>query len=123
MPSAPRSRLALRGLVLLASGATLLAGAPLAFAETPQDATRITVTEANATAQQWAPMAYDCTADTFDLTPAQSMRSGPATPPLGAGSRELDLSTALGSVQTEIYRSSVLDGRLLSDVSQLEYST
>jgi hypothetical protein len=101
----------------------LASTAPLAFAETPQDATRVTITEANATEQKWAPLAYDCNDDSFELTPAQAMRTGPATPPLGAGSREFDLSTAFGAYQTEIYRSTVLDGRLVSSISQLEYST
>ncbi|HTL24177.1 MAG TPA: Calx-beta domain-containing protein [Mycobacteriales bacterium] len=122
MPLTHRRRHATRVLVLLASSATLLSTAP-AFAETPQSTARVVVTEANATAEKWAPLAYDCTADAYENTPAQSMVTGPQTPPLGAGSHEFDLSTPYGSVQTEIYRTTVLDGRLLSSVQQLEYST
>jgi hypothetical protein len=122
MPSTSRRRHSTRVLVLLASSATLLSTTP-AFAETPQSTPRVVVTEANATAEKWAPLAYDCTVDAYSLDPAQAMATGPATPPLGAGSREFDLSTAFGSVQTEIYRSTVLDDRLLSSVQQLEYST
>src|SRR5690349_9492247 len=106
MPSSPRAgRRATRGLVLLASSATRLAPAPLASAETPQSPSRVLVNEATAPAQKWAPLAYACSADAYELSPAQAMVAGPAPPPLGAGSREFDLSTPFGSVQTEIYRS------------------
>lgn len=113
-----------RALALVATGATVFAIAPPFASAAPVTPTqRVTVTDANAAAQQWAPLAYDCTTDEFDLTPAQAMVTGPKTPPLGAGSRQFDLSTAFGSVQTEIYRTTVLDGRTLASLQSLQYST
>ena len=79
MPLTHRRRHATRVLVLLASSATLLSTAP-AFAETPQSTARVVVTEANATAEKWAPLSYDCTVDEFANTPAQSMVTGPGVP-------------------------------------------
>jgi hypothetical protein len=67
----------------------------------------------------WDEGAYN---DAIYLNPNQSMVFGPGNPPLGFGSHKFRLTDAEDNV-VEVYRTDELDGTLVGDIRELDYST
>jgi hypothetical protein len=94
--------------------------APGAFATPAPDSTTLTVVSPSTReAAHWTAQAYDCNQGN-DLTPQQTFALS-AGAPLGQGAHFLRLG-ASGN-QTELYRTTTLDGTPLSHLSNLQYST
>jgi hypothetical protein len=67
----------------------------------------------------WASIAFDCESDD-NLPIDQGFSLGPATPPLGVGSRFLQTHA---SSEFQVYRTTLYDGTLLSAIQALSYAT
>jgi hypothetical protein len=97
-----------------------LALAPAAFAAPMSDPTTLTVVSpATRQAAQWTAQAYDCDQGN-DLTPQQTFALSSGAP-LGQGAHFLKMGSS--GNQTELYRTTTLDGTPLSGLSALAYST
>jgi len=68
----------------------------------------------------WAHQAYD---NVNYLSSNQEFVTGPATPPLGAGSLRFALSDETNPDRVELFRTAQYDGTLVRDLRTLEYST
>ncbi|NYG06797.1 hypothetical protein BJ986_001284 [Phycicoccus badiiscoriae] len=110
---------------VLAAGAAVCAPLAVALASPasatsgPDSTTLSVVSPSNASAQNWAPMAYNCD-NGADLTPFQSFELTPKAP-LGQGALFFNIGASIN--QTELYRNTSLDGTNLSALSALKYST
>lgn len=97
-----------------------LALPPAAYAAPASDSTTLTVVSpATREAAHWTAQAYDCDQGN-DLTPQQTFALS-AGAPLGQGAHFLSMGSS--GNQTELYRTTTLDGTPLSELSALEYST
>jgi hypothetical protein len=95
----------------------LVAGVLLLTPATAGAATTLVVSAVNA--QGWTPQHASCSGGVS--TGAQAFVSGPATPPLGAGSYQLSIGTDGWSF--EALRLAVPAGTSLQDLTRLSYST
>lgn len=106
-----------RGLGTLAVGSLAISGlgAPAAFAD-PTPAQKYVVADAS----EWKAQAYSVAGvDPWPTT--QSDGNGPGHAPFGPGSHQLTIGTS--DADTQLYRTAKYDGKLLSDITRLEYST
>jgi hypothetical protein len=98
---------------------------PLAFTAAPaqadpRDGAKIhLVRTSTSAAEKWLADAYEGT-DTGDYVDPNQITE-PALGPLGAGARFFNMGAF--SVQTELYRTSALDGAKVRDIALLDYST
>jgi hypothetical protein len=99
---------------------------PLAFTASPasadprDEAVIHVVSPATMADEQWMADAYEGTDDGEYVDPNQSSALA-AGAPLGRGARFFQMGAF--SVQTELYRTTALDGERLDDISRLDYST
>jgi hypothetical protein len=105
-----------RRLGLLAAGSLALAALSTPGAPAAEPTSSSTVA-GNA---GWVPMAYQNTSTGPDYTPQQSDTAGPQRAPYGTSSHRLVIGES--TVQTELYRTGLYDGTMLSDLTRLEYS-
>ncbi len=101
---------------MIATGGALLATSP-AFAA-PLGGTIDVIHDSDGS---WVTQAYECTEGGASLTPRQMAVAGPQRAPFGSSSHRTLIGQS--TVQTELYRTPVYDGTLLSDITRLAYST
>jgi hypothetical protein len=114
-----------RRLVAFAS-TTAVVLSPLAIAASPamadaRDGASIhVVSPATAGAEKWTEQAYENLDDGAYTNPEQTVELSEGAP-LGRGARFFSMGQY--SLQTELYRTTALDGDKVSDISRLDYST